>query len=93
MRVLILAGVTALAVVVGMSTSATASDHRGAGHHHGRHSHHTIHGDGQAAVRPGGGSHTYTDLGPLGMMFGPPPGRHSCGPNCVPGASISAWSY
>ena len=49
--------------------------------------------DGSYGVRDYGRGHYYTDLGPLGFTLGPPPGRGTCGPNCVPGSSIAAWSY
>jgi hypothetical protein len=94
MRTRILAWATLLTYVAGTATSATASDHHGKGRHHGHHGHHGHHfvgSYGRPAVAPEG--HYYTDLGPLGFMLGPPPGRHYCGPNCVPGSSISAWSY
>jgi len=93
MRIRILAGTTALVLVVGMATSAMATDHRGAGRHHWRHGHYFVGGYGRPAARPYYGGHTYTDLGPLGFTLGPPPGHSYCGPNCIPGASISAWSY
>jgi hypothetical protein len=93
MRMRILASVAALAVVAGTATSATASDHRGVGRHHGRHGHHFVGRHGRPAIGPADRGHTYINLGPLGFTFGPPPGRGYCGPNCVPGASISAWSY
>ena len=91
MRMRILAWATVLTFAAGTATSATASDHHGKGRHHGRHGHHFVGSYGRPADAPEG--HHYTDLGPLGFMLGPPPGRHNCGPNCVPGSSISAWSY
>ena len=91
MRMRILAWATVLAFAAGTATSATASGHHGKGRHQGRHGHQFVDSYGRPAVAPEG--HYYTDLGPLGFMLGPPPGRHYCGPNCVPGSSISAWSY
>jgi hypothetical protein len=94
MRMRILASLAALLLVAGIATGASASDHRGAARHHGRHGHHFVGGDGRPVIGPAYRGHgAYTDLGPLGFTFGPPPGRSYCGPNCVPGASISAWSY
>ena len=91
MRLRILAGVAALVLATTMTSGAMASDHRGAGGHHWRHGHRVVgvHGSQDAGTYSGG----YTSLGPLGFTLGPPPGRSTCGPNCVPGASISAWSY
>ena len=93
MRIRILAGATALVLVAGMTSGAMASGHRSTGTHHGRHHHHLVGNDGGWNSGPNYGGH-YTDLGPLGFTLGPPPGRGGyCGPNCVPGSSISAWSY
>jgi hypothetical protein len=86
MRREILAGAIALALAAGMTTSAMAFDHRGAGGHHWRHSHSFVGGYGARPYGSGG----YTDLGPLGFTLGRP---GYCGPNCVPGSSIAAWSW
>ena len=85
MRIRILGSVAALVLATTMTSGAVASDHRGASHHW-RHGHRVV------GVYGGQDGH-YTSLGPLGFTFGPPPGRGTCGPNCVPGSSIAAWSY
>jgi len=92
MRIRILAGVAALVLATTMTSGAIASDHRGAGGHHWRHSHRFVGVYGGQGAGTYYGGH-YTSLGPLGFTLGPPPGRGYCGPNCVPGSSISAWSY
>ena len=89
MKLLIFAGATALALAAGMTTSAMAFEHRGAGGHHWRHNHRFVGAYGGRAY----GTDTYTNLGPLGVIFGPPPGPGYCGPNCVPGSSVAAWSW
>jgi hypothetical protein len=86
MRIRILGSVAALVLATTMTSGAVASDHRGVGGHHWRHGHRVV------GVYGGQDGH-YTSLGPLGFTFGPPPGRGTCGPNCVPGSSIAAWSY
>ncbi|MGA2998800.1 hypothetical protein [Bradyrhizobium sp.] len=92
MRRQILAGAAALILATAMTSGATASDHRGAGGHHRRHGHRVVGVyEGQDAGTYSGGH--YTSLGPLGFTLGPPPGRGTCGPNCVTGSSVSAWSY
>ena len=92
MRRQILVAAAALVLATAMTSGAMASDHRGAGGHHWRHGHRVVgvYGGQDAGTTSGG---NYTSLGPLGFTLGPPPGRSTCGPNCVPGASISAWSY
>jgi hypothetical protein len=89
MRTRILAGAMAFVLATGMTAGAIASDHRGSGGHHWRHSHRFA---GSYGVRDYGRGH-YTDLGPLGFTLGPLPGHGYCGPNCIPGSSIAAWSY
>jgi hypothetical protein len=92
MRRQILAGAAALVLATAMTSGAMASDHRGTGGHHWRHGHRVVgvYGAQDDGIYSWG---HYTSLGPLGFTLGPPPGRGTCGPNCVPGASISAWSY
>ena len=92
MRRQILAGATAFILATAMTSGAMASDHRGAGGHHWRHGHRVVgvYGAQDTGIYSGG---HYTSLGPLGFTLGPPPGRGTCGPNCVPGSSIAAWSY
>jgi hypothetical protein len=92
MKAPILASMAALLIAAAMTSGAMASDHRGAGGHHWRHGHRVVgvYGGQDAGTYHGG---HYTSLGPLGFTFGPPPGRGYCGPNCVPGSSVSAWSY
>jgi hypothetical protein len=92
MRRQILAGAASLIIATAMTSGAMASDHRGAGGHHWRHGHRVVGVYGGGNTGPYTQGH-YTSLGPLGFTLGPPPGRSTCGPNCVPGASISAWSY
>ncbi|HSZ95018.1 MAG TPA: hypothetical protein VK767_01835 [Bradyrhizobium sp.] len=93
MRRQILAGTAALVLATAMTSGAMASDHRSAGGHHWRHSHRFVGSYGGRNTGPYTQGHYYTDLGPLGFTLGPPPARGYCGPNCIPGASISAWSY
>jgi hypothetical protein len=93
MRLKILAGATALVLAGAMTSGAMASDHRGASGKHWRHGHRLVSSYGVRDATPHYGRGYTTDLGPLGVMFGPPPGRGTCGPNCVPGSSIAAWSY
>jgi hypothetical protein len=93
MKLKILAGATALAVAAAMTSGAMASDHRGAGSHHWRHHHHFADSYGGRDAAPYYGRGAYTNLGPLGVMFGPPPRPGYCGPNCVSGSSIAAWSW
>jgi hypothetical protein len=92
MRIRILGSVAALVLATAMTSGAMASDHRGAGRHHWHHGHRVVGVYGGQDTRTYSGGH-YTSLGPLGFTFGPPPGRGTCGPNCVPGSSIAAWSY
>jgi hypothetical protein len=91
MRQQIFAGATALVLATAMTSGAMASDHRGASHHW-RHGHRVVGVYGGQDTGTYYGGH-YTSLGPLGFTLGPPPGRRTCGPNCVPGSSIAAWSY
>jgi hypothetical protein len=60
---------------------------------HGHHGRRLIGDYGSRNASPYYGGRYYTDLGPLGFTLGPPPGHGYCGPNCVPGSSIAAWSY
>ena len=92
MRQQILIAAAALVLATAMTSGAMASDHRGAGGHHWRHGHRVVgvYGAQNTGIYSGG---HYTSLGPLGFTLGPPPGRGTCGPNCVPGSSIAAWSY
>ena len=92
MRQQILIAAAALVLATAMTSGAMASDHRGAGGHHWRHGHRVVgvYGAQDTGIYSGG---RYTSLGPLGFTLGPPPGRGTCGPNCVPGSSIAAWSY
>ena len=92
MRMRILGSVAALVLIAAMTSGAMASGRRGAGGHHGRYGHRVVGNYNGWNNGPHNQAH-YTDLGPLGVMFGPPPGRGTCGPNCIPGSSISAWSY
>jgi hypothetical protein len=87
----IFAGAAALILATAMTSGAIASDHRGAGGHHWRHGHRAVGVYGPPDTGTYYGGH-YTSLGPLGFTLGPPPGR-GCGPGCVPGSSISAWTY
>ena len=92
MKIRILGSVAAFILATAMTSGAMASGHRGAGSHHWRHGHRVVgvYGGQDAGTYYGGGH----SLGPLGFTLGPPPGRGGyCGPNCVPGSSISAWSY
>lgn len=93
MRAAILAGVAALVLAAGMTSGAMAAGHRGASGNHWRHHHRLIGAYGLRNAAPYYGGRYYTDLGPLGFTLGPPPGRGYCGPNCVPGSSIAAWSW
>jgi hypothetical protein len=93
MRRQILAGTTVLVLALALTTSATAFDHRDANGHHWRQSHRLVRGHGGQDAAPYHVRDTYTNLGPLGVMFGPPPRPGHCGANCVPGSSIAAWSY
>jgi hypothetical protein len=90
MGVRILAGAAALVLATAMTSGAMASDHRGG--HHWRHGHRIVGVYGSRDTGTYNGGH-YTSLGPLGFTLGPPPGRGTCGPGCVPGSSVSAWSY
>ena len=93
MKIRILGSVAAFILATTMTSGAMASGHHGADSHHWRHSHRIIGVYGTQDARTSYGGH-YTSLGPLGFTLGPPPGRGGyCGPNCVPGSSISAWSY
>jgi hypothetical protein len=87
----IFAGAVALILATAMTSGAIASDHRGAGGHHWRHGHRAVGVYATPDAWASSGGH-YTSLGPLGFTLGPPPGR-GCGPGCVPGSSISAWTY
>jgi hypothetical protein len=109
MRKQLLAGATALALAMAMTTSAMAFDQTGRGLHAGR-SHGGFNSSRFAGVRGfeswrhGGldnhgfdGSHSgqgygdprggYSDLGPLGLRFGPTTTGYG------PGTSVSAWSW
>jgi hypothetical protein len=89
MRRQILVSAVALVLATAMTSGAMASDHRGASRRHGRHGHHFVGSyGGLNAGAPYGGR--YYSLGPLGFTSAPP---GHCGPNCIPGVSISAWSY
>jgi hypothetical protein len=91
MRIRILGSAAALVLVTAMTSGAMASDHR-AGGHHGRYGHRVVGVYSRQDAGTYHGGH-YTSLGPLGFTLGPPPGRATCGPNCVSGSSIAAWSY
>ena len=95
----ILAGAAALAVALGMTTSATAFDRAtdggpAGGLRTGEHSFRAAHSSRYAGVRGftewrrGGRNHQagYTDLGPLGVKFG------DYAPGAGYGSSIAAWS-
>ena len=84
MNLRIFAGAAALVLAVAMTSGVMASGHQGA--HHWRHHHRVITGDGDAGPAYGG---RYYSLGPLGFTSVPP---GHCGPTCVPGSSIAAWS-
>jgi hypothetical protein len=86
MKLPILAGSTVLVLAAGMTTSATAFDHRGASGRHWHHSHRLVRGYyGGRDVGPTYGGRYYS-LGPLGFTS-VPPGSYS-----GYGTPVDAWS-
>ncbi|MGA8903235.1 hypothetical protein [Bradyrhizobium sp.] len=83
MKLPILAGAIVLVLAAGTTTSATASDHRGASGHHSHRLVRAYYGDRDAGPSYGG---RYYSLGPLGFTS-VPPGSYS-----GYGTPIDAWS-